>query len=135
MGSGKTAFTICGVVCLLVVTIPLGITSIYLSQTQSDQCDYTDLMGLNIKQWLLGAGIASIITSVLIGTFRACSLCFDEVIWIPSCIFIFLHSCFATAWFIVGAIILFRSNIECIHEASIPVIYALVMWALAAIAT
>lgn len=125
---------ICAIICFLIVALPLGITSIYLSQAESDQCDYTDKLGLDIKQYLLGSGIASIIVACMIAIFGIMFTCCDEAI--PStgiAITVVINSLFGFAWFIIGAIILFRSNIECIREGSIPVIYALVLWCLSAL--
>ena len=128
----KAAFTVCGVVCFLVLALPLGITSIVLSQTEKDQCDFSDRLGLNIKEYLLGGGIASVITAVLIAFFGILSLIIEEWSAVPIIFITVLNSLFGVAWFIIGAVILFRSNIECIKEGSVPVIYALVLWCLSA---
>ncbi|XWV25510.1 putative ORFan [Tupanvirus deep ocean] len=130
--STRTCLTICGVICFLVISLPLGITSIVLSQTEDDACDYTDQLGLDIKQYLLGGGIASVVVASLIALFGLMSLCIDEFSLIPIGITIVLNILFGIAWFIIGACILFRSNIECIKEGSVPVIYALVLWCLSA---
>ena len=132
MSGGRTVVTICSVICFLLLALPLGITSICLSQTERGQCDYTDQMGLNIKQYLLGGGIASIVVTSLIAFFGVLSLCISELSLIPIYVTIILNILFGIAWFIVGAIILFRSNIACITEGSVPVIYALVLWCLSA---
>lgn len=132
MSGARTGLTICGVICFLVVALPLGITSIVLSQVEGDQCDYRDQMGLDIKHYLLGGGIASVIAVALIAFFGLTSLCLDEMSVIPIITVVVINALFGLAWFIIGATILFRSNIECIKEGSVPVIYALVLWCISA---
>ena len=41
-----------------------------------------------------------------------------------------LNMVFGLIWFIIGGIILFRSNISCIRNGTAYVIYALVLWCL-----
>ena len=130
--SGRSAFTICAAVCFLVIALPLGITSIVLSQTEGGQCDYRDQMGLDMKKWLLGGGIASVVSVCLIAFFGITSLCIDEMSIVPIVTVVVLNSLFGLAWFVIGAVILFRSNIECIKEGSVPVIYGLVLWCISA---
>jgi hypothetical protein len=132
MSNTRTYLTICAVVCFLILALPLGITSIVLSQTENSACDYTDQMGLDIKQYLLGSGIVSIIVACFVAAFGISSLCLKEFSLIPIGVALVLNSIFGIAWFVVGAVILFRSNTECIHEGSVPIIYALVLWCLSA---
>ena len=103
------------------------------------KCDITDKMGLNVSQYLLGLGISSIAASVLI------ILCYITILSSisrneePKCSLVLilfvtiLSALFGFAWFIVGAVILFRSNVDCIHQGSATVIYALVLWCLSAL--
>lgn len=128
----KEGLTICGVVCFVVFALPLGIASIVISQTQSDQCDYTDLMGINIKQYLLGLGIASVIVVSFIAMCGLATLCSPEIGMGGMVTILIINAVFGFAMFIVGAVILFRSNIQCIQEGSVPVIYALVLWCISA---
>lgn len=132
MAGSKTCWTICGVVCFLVIALPLGITSIVLSQVEKDQCDYKDQLGLDIKHYLLGSGIASVCTACLIAIFGLLSLRMDEMAMVPIIITVVINALFGIAWFVIGAIILFRSNIQCITEGSVPVVYALVLWCISA---
>ena len=44
-----------------------------------------------------------------------------------------LNALFGVAWFIVGGVILFRSNLQCIQIGAPYVVYALIMWLLMAI--
>jgi len=125
------------VIIIIFFTTPLSITSIVLSQKETT-CDITDLMGLNVADYLLGLGISGLTTSFLIlvtyiGAYKfaennsSCGGCMV----LSSALFIYLQVLFSFCWFIVGAIILFRSNIACINEGGVVIIYALVMWCLA----
>ena len=106
--------------------LPLAIVSIYMSQTQGGECDYEDAIGLNIKEYLFIGGIVNIaiVLAVVIG------LCISLVTSIPLYILLALNTAFSIIWFVIGGIVLFRSNLECIREGSVPVIYALVLWCL-----
>ena len=128
----RVCATITGVICFLGFALPLAITSIVLSQTEKGECDIEDTMGLNIKEYLLIGGSISVVVSVLTAVALLTSLCLDEFSAIPVAILTVLNVLFGTAWFIVGAVILYRSNIECIKEGSVPVIYALVLWCMSA---
>lgn len=129
----KTGLIICGVIFFLIFALPLGITSIILSQTEQNQCNYKDAMGLDIKQYLLGGGIASVVVACLFAGFGLTSFCLKEYAVIPLIIIAIINALFGLAWFVVGGIILFRSNIECIQQGSVIVIYALVLWGFSAL--
>lgn len=134
MGDGAfKGFGICMIICVLVLALPLGITNIVLSQTEDGECDHRDTIGLNIKEYLLIGGIVSVSVATLMAFFGILSICLgSELTAIPIMVLTVLNILFGIAFFIIGAVILFRSNIECIHEGSVPVIYALVLWCLSA---
>lgn len=50
----KQGFVIMTLITLFFLSLPLAITSIVLSQTHTSACDIKDIMGLNVKQYLLG---------------------------------------------------------------------------------
>lgn len=115
--------------CILFIAAPLSITSIVLS-TQTNTCDYTDAMGLDTGDYLLGLGISGLLYLITLGLYL---LLIDK----PKATVIFiiigiLFSIFNFSWFIVGAVILYRSNIQCINQGSTIVVYGLVMWCLSA---
>lgn len=121
---------ICICICLLVVLLPLAIACIVMSQKDTD-CDNVDSMGLDTRDYLLGLGITGIIDSVVLSI----TFFFLEVDGAVICgffIFAMLYF-FNIAWFIIGAIILFNSNIECIQEDSTVVVFALAMWCITAV--
>ena len=128
----RTGISVSLIVIFLVFVLPLGIASIVISQTQSDQCDYEDKIGLDIKEYLFIGGIVSVCVAFVVVVFGSIALCIS-CMKIPIIIVLVLNGLFAIAWFIIGAFILFRSNLECIKEGSIPVVYALVLWCLTAI--
>ena len=122
----KTSYRIGLAVLFIAFVLPLAIVSIYMSQTQGGECDYEDAIGLNIKEYLFIGGIVNIaiVLAVVIG------LCISLVTSIPLYILLALNTAFSIIWFVIGGIVLFRSNLECIREGSVPVIYALVLWCL-----
>lgn len=120
-------------VCLAVIMLPLGIASTVLGFQKPGSCDYKDAMGLDVGQYLVGLGISSIALTIAMIVLMAIALTKESVVaGVILAIVHVLGSLFGLAWFIVGAIILFRGNIECINNASVHVIYALVLWCFSA---
>ena len=113
----------------------MGIASIVIGAKKPGSCDYEDEMGLDVGQYLIGSGIASIIISFILFSIQLSMLMgnISKSLFASSTFFSILSAIFGTAWFIVGAIILFRGNIDCIREGSAHVIYALVIWCLSAL--
>ena len=130
--SNKVAIIV-SLVCLVLLTLPLAITSIVLGSTSPGSCDYTDKMGLNVGQYLLGLGISSLIACVILIMCNVAILCEVTVAAIAMTALSILTVLFGLAWFIIGAIILFRGNIDCIKNGSSHVIYALVLWCISAL--
>lgn len=135
----EKGFIICAIICVVLFTAPLAITSIVLGATSSG-CDYVDSgTNLNVAQYLIGLGVISLILAFLIlviavsailsgGHFSAGSGC-AFVLYIILLVATMLVS---GIWFIIGAVILFRSNVDCIRAGTTHVIYALVLWAITA---
>lgn len=109
--------------CLALIILPLSITSIVLG-TRDKGCDYVDVMGLNVGEWLVGGGWAGIILLILL-----LPSLYSPVVGV---IIFVCYALFSVAWFIVGAIVLFRSNLDCIKGGSTMMIYALVIWCIQA---
>jgi MFS family permease len=157
MSSDNSKKTLAGIICASVIVLSFAITSVILAIIYPDSCDYEDIMGLTISQYLLGLGIANIIVCIMYILFGVIVYCVPSLEKTAAlCISIIhgLNSVFGFAWFIVGAVILFRqrpckisdeiimghnctegimvSNIDCIHRNSVHVIYALVLWVFSA---
>lgn len=123
-------FLVLNIIFFIVLTLPLGITSIVVG-SQIGACDIRDsMLNLNIQNYLLIHGIISLafgIVNIALTTgiiysgfkhlFTKISVCFS-----------LLDILFRVYWTITGGIILFHSNIECIHANSPSVIYALILW-------
>lgn len=115
-------------VLAFIIFFPISVTNIILSQKENS-CDYEDDMGLNISDYLLGLGISGLVSCflVIVGTITSY---IDEKFMIVSFVLLVIPLLFNNAWIIVGGIIMFRSNVDCIGEGGTITIYALVMWAL-----
>jgi hypothetical protein len=126
---------ICGFVFFMLLSV-LAIPTIIMGAISPGNCDNTDKMGINVSQYLLGSGISFLIINLSIAVIFIVSF-FGDVIFLIFFIpfILFAYSLFSFSWFIVGAVILFRSNIECINSASAHVIYALVLWCINAFFT
>ena len=130
-----TQITISGRVSFGII-LCIGISSIIISQNYQTSCDHVDIgVKLSAHQFLLGFGIANLVCIVGIPSIiLALSIgdCFNGMM-----IFTFLsllcYSLFSLIWFIIGGVILFRSNKDCINVGSVPVCYALAIWIIMAI--
>ena len=125
-------FIVGTIICLSLFGISLGITSIVLGITKPGDCNHRDKSGLDISYYLIIVGILIIVTAIVSGIL--CTTMFYEFEMEPwTTILVWLNLLcvgFGITWFIIGGVILFRSNIDCIQEGSVEVIYALVLWCL-----
>lgn len=137
MGLDKRVI-IASIICFAVCELPLAGLSIAWGIQDPGGCDHTDPMGLNVAQYLLGSGIVSLVYVVLECITFSLLLCElgEGFVLSMQTILTVIFSLFGTAWFIVGGIILFRSNLDCIRDYHDPsdVIYALVLWCFTALA-
>ena len=126
----KTVTIIITLVLTAILGFGLGIASTVLGAIQPGDCDYEDTMGLDIGQYLLGLGISSIIITTITIGLLGLLLCGIEPVSTKYTLtgVNAIAGLFGTAWFIVGGVILFRGNIDCIRDGSSHVIYALVLW-------
>jgi hypothetical protein len=130
----QTNKTIAYITIFHFVLILFSSITIVISRTPSESCDHTDNIGFNVSEYLLGSAVPSLIVNVFLVV-----ACF--MIWLRICnfmpvtmtIILLLYTFFSIAWFIIGAFVLFRSNIECINKHSAKVIYAIVVWCINAI--
>ena len=117
----------CSLACLLIFGLPFLIASIAVSVSDSDNsCQTTDSIGLELHEWLLGAGISGLIITIIMitvigGLFLSISR--DSYVGaISSTLVIFLlslgSSIFSFVYSIIGAVILYRSNIDCLTDAT-----------------
>lgn len=84
-----------------------------------------DSIGINLSDYLFASGISGFILNTLILSVFISALLevkFDTVA------ILILNILFNIIWIIIGGIILFRSNIECINSRYNFTIYTLVLW-------
>lgn len=112
----------------------MGIASIVLGAIKPGDCDYNDKMGLDVGEYLIGLGVASIVMSLTLAFLLSLMICGYDTATVGIIIIVVavINALFGLAWFIVGAVILFRGNIDCIRDGSSHVIFALVLWCLSA---
>lgn len=118
---------VCCKAFIFFIYLLFAITNVILGIVNSSKCNFTDEMGLDVADYLLGIGIYGLVNSV----FLLISFC-SKLTKIRVLIII-LDSLFGFIWFILGSIILFRSNIVCIQNKTGLVIYALILWCLSAL--
>lgn len=142
--------TVIVLICLGICTLPLGIAMTVIGSIQLNTChdngtnittssictcDVTDpLTGLNVSQYLLGLGISSLIIAIALMITTGLSLSSESwAVFVPVLILSIIAGIFGVAWFIVGGITFFNSNLQCIKSAAAHVIFALVLWCLSAL--
>ena len=123
------------IICLSIFGIGLGITSVVIGSLSPGDCDFEDTMGLDVGQYLIGLGVFSIVVTMVSIILLILLICEVEPVPVGIALVVVnvISILFGTAWFIVGGIILFRGNIDCIKDGSMHVIYALVLWCLSAL--
>lgn len=122
-----STFKYCRIFFSLIV-LALSVTNIILSFFNPNKCNYIDKIGLDVSDYLLGLGISGLITSI----FLFVSF-YRKMKHIAILIVMILNSLFSIIWLIIGGIILFEENMECIKNGTSYVIYALVMWCLSSL--
>lgn len=112
----------------------VNIIPIIIASTVNDTCDNTEPVGINSKDFLMGSGIAGLVVEfILFASIIMIIFCPDIIRALIGCVLlivILMYMLFLLAWLIVGAVILFAGNIECINSGSPMVICALVYWCL-----
>ena len=123
-------------IAIWVLLFGLGFASIVLS-TQNTSCDITDAIGFNISNYLLGFGAwqiaMTIMPMLLIFTVAGLSaLCQSYTFMFCNILFIivFTVSLVFTGFviFCLGSVVLFRSNMNCVHQGTPMAVFALVTW-------
>ncbi len=114
-------------ICVLWVTAPLSLTSLILSQ-QPTACDHVGAkININVAEWLVVFGVFNMVM------FFGCCLMLWRILnrhFCPVGAMLTFFVSFGLAWFIMGAVVLFPANTDCIHQGDTNAVFALVMWAL-----
>ena len=111
---------------ILVFFVPFAIANLVLYYKQDDYCNEEDKMGLDVADYLLGWAVA--LFTLFLGSLLL--TVFGYMAIIPFVSIYYAYVIFVWIWLIIGGIIMFRSNIECIKEKSPMVTYALALWCL-----
>lgn len=118
----------------LVFVILFGIVPMVIGTLDPVLCDHIDIIGLSINTYLYGLGIVVLIChgSILVAPCFPCLPCCpgstDDKFPILLKLFHIIFIIFKYIWFVLGGIVLFRSNMECIHEKNSRAIYCLCLW-------
>ncbi|XWV25708.1 putative orfan [Tupanvirus soda lake] len=117
------------IIFFCIILLAFSIVTIIMGALSPGSCDHFDKIGINVSDYILGAGISSFVVN-LIMTFTFTMILLGIINSIPIIVIVLLtlYSIFSFVWFIIGGVVLFRSNIECIKEESPAVIFALILW-------
>lgn len=123
------------VVIIIFITLcefPLAFVCIFNGSFAHDPCDHTSTIGFNTAQYLFVLGFIIGLTAILHVLNLISWLCYPELKWYIfyegccSVLFIAINMC----WFIIGAIVIFKDNLDCIRARSFTVTFALVVWSI-----
>lgn len=113
----------------ILFNIPLAAFIIIISIINFNQCDITDIIGLNLRQYLIVLGISEI--SISISASIALIMMLNKYYSITGATLLSIIGIFGSLfdfiWIIIGLVILIRSNIKCIDELAIYAILTLVL--------
>jgi len=110
----------CVVLFSALLGMAFGIASVVVAVTDGDNlCQGDDSTHLSLKSWLLTIGIDNIVVTTLGATSMLMFfICEVEVMMIVYMFITILNLLFELAWFIIGIVILARSNGSCISDAT-----------------
>ena len=105
----------------ILVDFPISLACIIIGSSQVTECNLTDIIGLNITDFLLGFGIYRLISVVVSLLTYYKSVGFEQHITR-------LIIDFEITWTIIGGVVLFRTNLSCINERSLYGVFGLLIW-------
>jgi len=129
-----TGAIILGIIGLL-IWLAIPIIAFILYAKREKYCDPKDKIGLTLSGWLLGVGIAYIVPLglVILAAILSFVPTLSAVVTFLLGLVAILAPLFWLIWFILGAIVIFRSSMDCIKKKDPMAIFALVVWCLMAL--
>lgn len=119
-------------ICMSIFLLAMGITCVVIGQAGRGQaCQKQDRSGLTLSEFLLGEGIANLVTCGLMIIATIAGTCVGANCASCSTIgIVVLYMIFKVAWFIVGCIVFFRSNLDCVGEDTgiLTVVVLILQW-------
>lgn len=103
--------------------VGLGVAAIVVSQDyKENDCQQVDLIGINLSDWFLGYGCATLANGCIMATLILSALyCFRHKAEIFSPImiaFMVIFGMFLFIYTVIGVVILFRSSLECFLDGT-----------------
>lgn len=110
----------CCFVIFVGIVLAFNIAAIVIATEHADDpCQGPDKSGVSLHGWLLVSGIVGLCVSVITAAAFCGLLAFDwESCFIPIATMTLLSSIFTLAWFVVGIVIVARSNHSCVDDST-----------------
>lgn len=110
----------CCFAILVSVSLAFNIAAIVVSTEHADDpCQGPDKSHVSLHGWLLVSGIVGVCVSVIMAGSLCGLLVFEwENCFFPAAVVTILNSLFVLAWFIVGVVIVARSNHSCVDDST-----------------
>ena len=120
MGNDNTTILLTSICCLVTFALPVPIISTFISiEYANESCQMVDPIGINLSNWLLGAGIGGLIAVLCLLTLMIMAIgCGSEVAGVLMAGFMILNALFNLIYSIIGSVVLFRSNMKCLNNGS-----------------
>jgi bacteriorhodopsin len=120
---------------LFTLVLGLGITSLVLSVNYNIMCNNVDVSGVNITRYMYGYGISQIISFVILSFISRCGKVNTKEedkasVFSTSRMAMILLILFNVCWFIVGGLVILRSNLECLTIENPVNLYVIISWCL-----
>lgn len=119
--------------CLLCCSLPFIVLSYVFALTNQDtncQSEEKDPL-MKLWVWVLVCGVVNTFNFIV---FLICYLTWECIIGIVGyLVALLVNFLFIISWFIVGGIIIFRDNLDCVKEGTPLGVWAVIIWSLQAL--
>ena len=120
------------VIVVLWIIIIFSVVNIVLYSVKDRYCNIRGDIGIDMAEYFLGSGIAGIALVILLCFFMYVNM--SRMGMVTYLIFTSILILFYIVWIIVGGIVLFKDNSECIDSSNPVAIYAVFFWVLTVVA-
>lgn len=131
IGSGAIGAVLC---CVFPFLMAIGIASLVIglqNPHKDNPCMKEDKIGLYLDEWLIGRGIANIVTFSILWLILVFSSHIQEDIVSAVCgILCALYALFGLIWLVIGIVVLARSSNACVDQGNDAAIMAIVAFVL-----
>lgn len=110
---------LCVAAVLTILGLPVPIASVVIAnQNMEDSCQSMDSIGLSLSSWLLGAGIVGLVLILSLATLVIMFSCHPNAAGVTTIALMIFNALFQMIYTTIGAVVLFRSNMDCLNNGT-----------------